>query len=440
MENYTYNFEVRRMVLHFMSAIDGGVVKRYDKDQNVKDEIAVNYLYGPKERIFKDLIDAPEHIKLPIVSVMMTGLTRDNERVKDNIGGRYENMLDYNRETIKHIPMPVPVNLTFEVSIMTKYQMDMEQLLTNFIPYSDPYFIVSWREPFTGHSLDSEVRWLGDVNIEYPKEMSPTDPYSQIVATTNFEFRGYMFKDKAEDVGKICQIDTDYILTNKFFCDYDELVAHTEDSVTESFSMSGVPRVEWVTPTALKTGAVMAECSATTGIVNHEGYDPTELIGRTEEMTIEGWFPNINDIFLSASDPTMFVGGVSSFDIFDGDTTYPEFDGVLVQSYLHPIDDQHKITFDVPILSGGGYLDVIVLNSCGYSKLTDDRRTLESCCENPYNVSNPLHDSWESLQDPFLSGVEVIQTSVECTSGITLLGTIDGKLIKTLGDFFMMEL
>ena len=404
MENYTYNFEVRRMILHFMSAIDGAVVKRYDKDHNVKDTIAVNYLYGPKERIFKDLIDKAEHVKLPVVSVLMKSIARDPQRVKDNIVGRYESMLEYNRSTTKQIPAPVPVNLTFEVSMLCKYQMDMEQLLSNFIPYSDPYIIVSWQEPFTGHEIRSEVEWDGTINTDYPKDLTPKDPYAQLLATTSFTFKGYMFKDAAKDVGKICRIDSDYILTDSFYCDYDTLVAHTSSTETESFSISGVPVVEWASPTVLKTGATMAACSGE-GLDYVEEYDPFEIIGRTESITIEGRFPNINDIFLSASDPTMFVNQtVSSFDIFDGDERYPKFDGIIVDSHTQFVDNPHKITFDVPVLSDLRYA------------------------------------AWNSLQDPFVNGIEVVQTNLDCVSGVTMLGTMDGKVIKTLGDFFMIEL
>ena len=45
MEQYNYESEIYRMILHFMSAIDGAVVKRYDKNLNVKDVIKVNYIY-----------------------------------------------------------------------------------------------------------------------------------------------------------------------------------------------------------------------------------------------------------------------------------------------------------------------------------------------------------------------------------------------------------
>lgn len=437
MKNYTYNWEIRRMILHFMSALDGGVVKRYDKNQQEVDSIAVNYLYGPKQRIMKDLIDKAEHIKLPIVSVMLTSVNRDSSRVRDNITGRYENLDTYNKETNYEVPSPIPINLTFEVSIMAKYQMDMEQILTNFIPYSDPYIIVSWREPFTNKELRSEIVWDGSINIDTPKELQGTDPYSQISASTSFTFKGYMFKNKETDVGKICVINSDFIVTDKLFCDYNTLLDYATSLDAESFSISGKPIVEWADPQVIKTGSTMPPCTAFTPDVD---YDPFEIIGRTEEITIEGKFNNITDIFLSASNPYVFQSEtVSSIDIFDGSELYPAFNGILVESFENFVET-NKITFNMPILTGGGFIDVIVVNPCGYSKLSTDRRTRISGQTNPYNFGHPLYSGWEKFQDPFVDGIEIIETDLNCVETINVLSTIDGKIIKTLGDYFIVEL
>jgi hypothetical protein len=436
METYSYNFEIRRMILHFMSAIDGGLVKRYDKDLNVVDSIKVNYVYGPKERIMRDLVDKAEHIKLPIVAVMIKDITRDENRIKDKIVGRYDEMLNQLGGTFQ-IPAPVPVNITFDVSIMAKYQMDMEQILTNFIPHSDPYFIISWQEPFTKKEIRSKVEWSGSISHNYPEELQSTEAYSRYEASTSFTFEGYIFKERAIPVGTICKIYTDYVLTDKFFCDYDKLVEYAATLPTESFVISGAPRVEWCDPLAIKTGATMS--------VTCSGDEISEVIGQTKSISIEGWFPKIDNIFLSASNSDMFGNiSVSAFDLFPDSDIYPPFDGILIQSFFQPKDVIDKISFEIPSLSSAGFVDVIVSNSCGYSKLSQDRRTLTTCCENPYNPSHPMYDMWEAMQDPFVNGVEVIQTSYECVSadgeGINLLGTVGGKVIKTLGDFYMIEI
>lgn len=440
MESYTYNKEIRRMVLHFMSAIDGAVVKRYNNKDEPIDEIKVNYLYGPKQRIYKDIIDPAEHIKLPVVSVMLTGVKRDSERVRDNIVGRYESLITNKKETNLEIPSPIPVNLTFELSIIAKYQMDLEQILTNFIPYSDPYFIVSWREPFTNQEIRSEILWQEDVTISTPKELQPKDPYSRIEASTSFVFKGYMFKNKANDVGRICRIDSDFILNDKWFCSYDSLQDYSETLDKESFTIIGTPKTEWADPVVIKTGSLMEACS---GFNSNDIYNPNERVGRTETLTINGQFIDVTDVFLSASDPSMFeTESVSSIDIFNGSSQFPKFNGVLVKKFEYKTGQVTKISFDLPVIIEAGYIDVIVVNSCGYSKLSQDRRKLENTMDNPYNSSHPLYSSWNRLHDPFINGIEVIKTNLICSSGedITVLGTIGGKVIKTLADMYIIEI
>lgn len=417
METYTYNREIRRMILHFMSAIDGAVVKRYDKNQNVLDTIKVDYKYGPKEGIFHDLVDKSGHINLPIVAVTIGGLKRDPTRIKDKLVGRYQDVSGLS----KRIPAPIPVNVTFNVEILAKFQSDLEQILTNFIPYSDPYFIIAWKEPFTNSEIRSQVLWSGDIAFEYPESRKGSDQYYKLSAKTSFEFKGFMFKSAAESAGKICYIDTDYILTNDFFCSYDSLVANTKDNQTESFSITGVPLVRSASLNAINTGTYVFDCSGNNPIIRH----------RTASLTIQGLFPNVTQIFLSASDPNMFVGqSVSSLDPI-GTTDHPEFNGIIVQSFVETSKIKlketptvstirptlcHTITFDLPPLTGSGYVDIIVANKCGYSKLSEDRflSPALSCCENPYPAEHPLYSTWNDLQDPFANGIEVFSPNLSC--------------------------
>ena len=52
---------------------------------------------------------------------------------------------------------------------MTKFQTDMDQILSNFIPYNNPYIILSWKVPTdlspSGFAIPQEIRsevlWSG---------------------------------------------------------------------------------------------------------------------------------------------------------------------------------------------------------------------------------------------------------------------------------------
>ena len=43
--------------------------------------------------------------------------------------------------------MPVPVNLEVSMSILARYMEDVDQIISNFAPYNNPYIILSWPVP-----------------------------------------------------------------------------------------------------------------------------------------------------------------------------------------------------------------------------------------------------------------------------------------------------
>jgi hypothetical protein len=100
------------------------------------------------------------------------------------------------------------------MTIVTRYQLDMDQILTNFIPYNDPYVIISWKIPNVDESsipyeLRNEVLWSGNVNIVYPQDLGPTQPF-RITADTSFTIKGWMFKKVGETSKKIYTIKSEY--------------------------------------------------------------------------------------------------------------------------------------------------------------------------------------------------------------------------------------
>lgn len=435
-EAYNYNFEIRRCILHFMSALDGAVIKRHDKNHNVLDIIKVNYVYGSKERIMRDLIDSVEHTKLPVVSVLLKSISRDASRVRENIIGSYNDSLYYNKSSMVEILPPVPVNLSFDVSIITKYQSDMEQILSNFVVYSDPYFIVSWKEPVTNRELRSEILWNGSISLDTPTELQAKGDYSKITASTSFEFKSFIFKSNPNPIGKICQIDTNYHLTDKRFCDFDHLDDYSETE--ESLTINGLPLVEWAEPIVIKTGTRSISCSG--DWPDDEIHILPDIKNRTENIKLKGKFINVTDVFLSGDSDSLIVGQeMSAIDIFEDNDNFPPFNGILIDT-IQPEQNLYELEIPIPVLSGDGFLNVIVVSPCGYSILSNDRKTRQPESDNPYPPEHEQHDAWKTFNDPFKNGIEVIDTSLECLSAeIFILASTDGEALKTIDDELMAE-
>lgn len=220
MKLQTFHFEIRDLLTQFITAFDGIIIKRYDKNRVPQNNVQVRYVYSPKERVLYDLVNLAQNITVPVVSVNISSIARDEARVFNKINGYYfptgstdtapgKNSIHYNS--------PVPINITVNMSIMTKFQTDMDQILSNFIPYNNPYIILSWKVPLdlspTGFSTPQEIRsevlWSGSVNLAYPTDISANEKY-KVVGDTSFTIKGWLFPSQQDPVGNIFYIDSNF--------------------------------------------------------------------------------------------------------------------------------------------------------------------------------------------------------------------------------------
>lgn len=244
MKNYTFGFEVQTLLEQFVGAFNDVIIKRYDNTNtavNPTSGFKVNYVYAPKQRIYNILQSpAPGGLTVPAIAVNISNISRDPSRVFNKNDGFSVN-LAYQTDGIvgKKILQPVPINIGVNMTIVTKYQSDMDQILTNFIPYCDPYIIISWKLPKGNYNqkeslpyeIRSEVLWGGTINMVYPQDLAPNAPF-RVSADTSFVIKGWMFKDSNEIVKRIYTIeskyqeknfDSDLINYDKFIIDYEGL-------------------------------------------------------------------------------------------------------------------------------------------------------------------------------------------------------------------------
>jgi hypothetical protein len=91
---------------------------------------------------------------------------------------------------------PVPIDLNINMTILTRFQEDYDQIVTNFVPYFDPYIIVSWRTPsMPDYEIRSQVVWSGNITATYPYDINSTQ-VARVEGTTSFTFKGWLFKSK----------------------------------------------------------------------------------------------------------------------------------------------------------------------------------------------------------------------------------------------------
>jgi hypothetical protein len=245
-KNYTFNWEVQTLLQQFVAAFNDVVIKRYDKNKNILNppDKKVLYVYMPKTRLFNYLNNpAPGGLTVPVISVNINSLSRDNTRVFNKIEGfrvPYSNESEFYRFD-KKVLQPVPINIGVTMTIVTKYQNDMDQILSNFIPYCDPYIVISWKLPTTEKNSPTEIRseilWDGQCKLNYPLELNATQSY-RITSETSFLIKGWMFKKLDQNINKIYVINSEYKstdFTNDLLLDEDELF-------TKYYSISARPQ------------------------------------------------------------------------------------------------------------------------------------------------------------------------------------------------------
>ncbi len=215
MKNYTFNFEVQTLLEQFVAAFNDIVIKRYDNTKTVVAPTSghkVSFVYAPKQRVYDTLnTPSPGGLTVPAVAVTIASVSRDNSRVFNKLDGFNVPNIDLdNGDYLKNIPQPVPINIGVNMTIVTKYQSDMDQIITNFTPYCDPYIIISWKLPFAkNYEIRSEVLWSGQINLNYPTDIGPTQPY-RVSADTSFIIKGWLFKKTDQVVKKIYTINADF--------------------------------------------------------------------------------------------------------------------------------------------------------------------------------------------------------------------------------------
>lgn len=238
MKNYTYHFEIKDLITQFVNAFDNIVIKRFDINRSAKSSIQVRYVYSPKQRVMYDLVNRAQNLTVPVVAISIANVSRDENRVFNKIGGFYYsqgNTLATETAKSDFYKSPVPVNITVNMSILTKFQTDMDQIMSNFVPYNNPYIIISWKVPEAmvedGFSVPQEIRsevlWNGSIALSYPTDIAASEKY-RIVGDTSFTIKGWLFGDPAFPANNIFYIDSNfYNVSSLLDSTYDQLTSNS---------------------------------------------------------------------------------------------------------------------------------------------------------------------------------------------------------------------
>jgi hypothetical protein len=359
MYNKGFHFEIHDLLTQFVAAMDDVVISRYNKNREEQEQLKVRYVNAPVQRVLLDIINKSQNITVPVIAVNVSSIDRDENRVFNKIEGFYTPVTRGVDKMSTRVPMPIPINLGVTVTILTNYQSDMDQILSNFVPYSNPYLVISWKIPLEfGLSelseIRSEVLWSGSISVEQPIELQPTDK-PRFQSTTNFTIKGWLFPAVPKDLNKtIYFIDSNFHLTNRFKLDYD-LYPTLSGDLTEmdTISISAAP---------LLTNIYS---------LNRNNTYPIELVGnstvkKTKDQNLSfnilGEMLQYTTCILISTNVTSMYETLTSFDF----EYYPTVSGFLIPSSYYTIMSENVIHLNLPPLSAEGDFNLVVVNPVGW--------------------------------------------------------------------------
>ena len=208
---YFYHEILRKTVIGFGTLFNNINVRHKDASGTTFSTLKVPLAYGPMQKFLARIQQQPEldretAITLPRLSFEMQGLQYDPTRKT----GIAQTFLTRNGTNAKKVYMPVPYNVAFELSIMSKLSDDALQILEQIVPYFQPSFNITI-------NLISSIGEKKDIPIVL-ESINYSDQYEggfesrrTIVYTLSFTAKTYLFGPVADNPeGLIKKVDVDY--------------------------------------------------------------------------------------------------------------------------------------------------------------------------------------------------------------------------------------
>ena len=393
MKKRAFHFEIKNLLTQFVAAFDDTVISRYNKDRVAKQNIEVRYVFAPKQRVMYDIINKAQNITLPVVAINLTGVTRDNDRVFNKLAASY---LPAQEKTASKVSspflMPVPVNLEVSMSILARYMADVDQIISNFVPYNNPYIILSWKVPAAfGAEYDQEIRsevlWDGNLTYNTPTDTTYNDQF-RITVDTTFTIKGWLFPEETSTSGNIYKIDNNFIpvnLANRIYSPLDS----TQVDEYLSYQQQGYTGLSSYSTTA----ALCSETVTVSGIpdITNLYYSATgnlvPILATPEASTITNIASGISNtfIFYGKSFDTSLNFYLSSTTMSDDSTTGGDWfsnfqkitsakmdtiSGFKLEDTFYTVSNDNIASVTLPastLSASGGNFNFVVANEAGWA-------------------------------------------------------------------------
>ena len=215
MFGHFYHEILRKIIVSFGTMFNGITIRHVTDNGASFSEMNVPLAYGPTQKFLARITQDPTltkgvQISLPRMSFEFNGLTYDPTR-KVTTTQTFLTSSPNSKTKTKKVYMPVPYNMNFELSIYTKLNDDMLQIVEQIIPYFQPSYNLTV-------NLLSEVNEKRDIPIVL-ENIEMQDDYEgdfttrrALIYTLRFAAKTYLFGPVPDSSAVIKKAVVDYTM------------------------------------------------------------------------------------------------------------------------------------------------------------------------------------------------------------------------------------
>jgi len=234
MNDHYYYSVFRKTIVQLANLFNNIKVAKYEQDGSISKFINVPLKFATKDKMFLSLEDNKRTRPLPMMALSLYGITHDPMR----IAGKGQSIItskDIENGIISSYLVPVPYNLDFQMTIATKYMVEIDQILEQILAYFNPFVYVRVRLDEISPTTYFDVKVLfTSATPELQTDLTEQD--MRIVSwTLYFTVYTYLFTPKTSTDGSLVKS-----IITKFYGDEDvmDLYSGTETTFTSGGSGS----------------------------------------------------------------------------------------------------------------------------------------------------------------------------------------------------------
>tara|TARA_Y100001973_G_scaffold76160_1_gene111317 strand:+ start:4268 stop:5035 length:768 start_codon:yes stop_codon:yes gene_type:complete len=160
---FFYNSQIRNFTIAFGSLFNSIYVQREDSEGNPISKEKVSITYSNKSKFFQRNENDREHkrkpsIVLPRIAFNIVGLSYAAERKSST---KRKVITGTGTDNKNYVYAPIPYDINFAMSIMTKTQTEAFQIIEQILPFFDPEYSLTIKAVNNSISYDIPISLIG---------------------------------------------------------------------------------------------------------------------------------------------------------------------------------------------------------------------------------------------------------------------------------------